>query len=558
MPKIQHIFLAATGLLFAANISLATEPVKELNVEDMELPEIELPVFDLEQIENPLFKQSREADPDAPEETGSPAATPPQELPSDSLTSEMPSQEFEPEPVDIQITDEERRLYAVARKVAPAVLSLRAYDRFGVELARTAGFFISSNGHIASDVALIPEGIEADVAYITAIAGDRTTFRMRGVWARDFESGVLVLQADATNTPFLEFAKTFQVAPEAPVYLVAFNEERGLLMADARARFEREETRDWLVVTGENSSGDPGSPLLDTTGHVVGIIGMALRLDSWVNYALPLGGIPVDSLRLREDFVPIDRLARLRSSGILQNSKFQRAFEELYAGNWRRAAGILEGLSKSFPRSPEVWAMLALAYQQGGLAAEARSAFAKASAIAPEAGPLWRGLAVSTLKSPTPDNTNTLADVRIALEKAVTERPGDRFAWFLLAKIHLTRKEWPEADRALRQVVKIEPDFALGLFHLAYVRSKLGDYEHAESIVRRSLKLNKRNHDAWFLLGLLLTRKGDLPEAIQAIERTVQINPNHPNAWANLSKLYSQTGNATKARLAMQKHAKTK
>lgn len=536
----------------------AIEATQELPLEGVEMPDIELPVFDLDQLENPLFEPATGDNKQEAGVTNDINLADDQERTQALSNPEKVAPEFEPELFDIKVSEEERRLYGVARQVAPAVLSLRAYDRFGVELARTAGFFISEGGHIATDVALIPEGIEADVAYITAIAGDRTTFRMRGVWARDFESGVLVLQADATNTPSLQFAKTFQVQREAPVYLVAFNEERGLLMADAKARFEREDSQDWLVITGENSSGDPGSPLLDTSGRVVGIIGMALRLDSWINFAMPLGGISVDSLRLRDDFVPIDRLGRLRRSGVLQNPRFLRAFQELYAGNWRKAAGMLKGLSKLYPRSAEVWGILGLAYQRGGVAAEARAAFAKASAIAPQAGSLWRGLAVSMLQSREPDDSRSLADVQRALESAVVERPGDRFAWFLLAKIHLARQEWHEADRALRQVVKIEPDFALGLFYLAYVRSKLSDFEHAESIVRRSLQLNKRNSEAWFLLGLLLTRKDELPEAIQSIERAVKISPNHPNAWANLSKLYSKTGNATKARLAMQKHAQTK
>lgn len=515
--------------------------------EEIELPDMDLPVFDIDDLENPLFRSIEI------EEMPDPAADPAPPRESDPADPGIPPPS--PEDRNLDMTPAERELFRVARTAAPAVLSLRAYDRFGIELSRTAGFFITRTGAIATDISLVTPAIQADVSYITAIAGDRTTFRIRGVWLRDMESGVLVLQADAINTPYLTFADRLDADPEAKVFLVAFHDERGLLLADARARLEESLAGEgWLEITGEDSPGDPGSPLLNTDARVVGLVAMSLPLERWVNYAVPLGGIPTRSYTEDNVLVPVDNLEQLPSEDIRESTRFLKAYQLLYEGKYRQALRLLVRLSRSHPRSPGVWALLGLAFRKAGAPGEALSAQRKAVALDPGAGSQWRQLALSEMALGADDEAR-LPDIRTALERAVTERPGDRLSWLLLAQAHIERGEWSEADRALRQVVKIEPDYSQGLYLLAFVRGKLGDYANAERVVRRSLQVNKRNADSWFLLGLLLDRGGDPREAVDAYERCVRLDPRHPNAWANLASAYKKTGNAGQARQAMRRHS---
>ena len=547
--QIRAVIRAAAlvaGLL--ATSDGGAQEAAERRAEAAELPEFELPLMDSDELENPLFE---------PLEIERMPRIDDQGRPLDSAPAETP--EVAPPPpddVDIELSDEERELYRVARAAAPAVLSLRAYDRFGIELTRAAGFFVSDSGHVVSDVSLVAPEVEADISYITAIAGDRTTFRIRGVWRRDLESGVLVLQADAANTPYLEFAQSLNADPYAKVFLVGFDDERGLLLADARARFEQTAVGDgWLEVTGEDSQGDVGSPLLDANSRVVGLVAMGVPLDNWVNYAIPVGGMPLDGFRSPGELVPVDRLDSLASRDVLESSRFLKAYQRLYDGDERQALRLLTRLSRQYPRSPEVWALLALALRKAGAPEEALSAQRKAVALDPGAGSQWRQLVQAEMAAGAEaGDGQRKSDMKSALERAVTQRPGDRIAWMLLAQEHLRDGEWRQADRALRQVVKIEPDYARGLYLLAVVRGKLGDYDNARAVVERSLRYNRRNAGAWFYLGLLRERAGELRAAVEAYERCVRADPGHPNAWANLASAYKRTGNAAKARQAIQQH----
>ncbi len=539
-----RLHIIACTLLFSATQLIAQEERNDYQ-RPADLPDFDLPVIDLDELENPLFEPLEiEQMPELDEEgqVVDPDSYPEPEIPA-------------PEPEDLELTPAQREIYKVARMAAPAVLSLRAYDRYGIELSRTAGFFISDWGLVATDVALVTPDIQDEISYITAIAGDFTTFRIRGVWRRDLESGVLVLQADAINTPYLEFAGSIEADDAFKVYLIGFNEERGLILADAQASFEDVTVgQGWLEVTGEDSQGDPGSPLLDTDGMVVGLVAMKLELENWINFAVPIGGIPVESYRDGSRLIPTGKLSQLAAKDILESSRFQKAYLSLFDEDYNRALRLLLSLSRSYPRSPEVWSLLGLALRKTGNLEDALSAQRKAVALDPAAGSQWRQLA---LTEKLLDREEGSADIKTTLEKAVIERPGDHISWMLLAQEHLKAEEWKQADRALRQVVKIEPDYGRAQFLLGIVRAKLGDYDNALVLMRRSVRYNKSNDGAWFFLGLLLERDGEIKEAVKAYERCVKVNPDHPNAWANLSYAYKRTGNSTKARQAIQKHIAT-
>ncbi len=540
LPGRRYSLVMLTTIV-AAGTLVAQQPQQDRQ-EPARLPQFDLPVLDLEDLENPLFEPLEIEQLPQLDEQGQ--VIEPEILPEPEIP--IPTAE------ELDLTPSQRELFSVARKAAPAVLSLRAYDRFGIELSRTAGFFISDWGLIATDVSLVTPDIQSEISYITAIAGDFTTFRIRGVWRRDLENGVIVLQADAINTPYLEFAGSIAADDASKVYLIAFDEERGLLLADAQASFEKNVVGEgWLEVTGEDSQGDQGSPLLNGEGKVVGLVAMKLEQENWINYAIPIGGIPVDSYRDNIKLVSVGNLGQLAADDILESSSFQKAYLSLYQEDYKRALRLLLKLSRSYPRSGEVWALLGLALRNTGNIEDALSAQRKAVALNPDAGSQWRQLAMIEKLA---GEEGKEKDIKSALEQAVKERPGDRISWLLLGQEHLKAQEWQQADRALRQVVKIEPDYSRGLFLLGIVRGQLGDYENALALLQRSKRFNKRNAGAWFYTGLLLEHDGEIKDAVKAYERCVRINPSYPNAWANLAYAYRRTGNATKARQAIKKH----
>lgn len=466
-----------------------------------------------------------------------------------------PSQSLSVPPLTASAPDsaQSRQLVELARKVAPAVVSLRAWDGSGNELARGSGWFVDSRGRIATDMQLVHPDFAGRIEYITASTGSGTAHRVTGYWTQDLETGITLLQSDATSAPSLPLRTGADFSEEKPVSVVALHEERDLSLADAVA--QTDETRageGWLNVRGQDSPGEPGSPLIDASGRVVAMVSMRVPQGKWFNFATRVEKLS-DLLQQKADGAPLPlaALARRTNPSVAQDSRFLRAFQLLADGDALRATPRLLTLLKSHPRSAEVWALLGLAYAKLGAKEEALNCNRKAVALDSRVGQYWYQLAISYL-SGSGAKPNPAA--REALDKAVEQRPGDRIAWLLLAEQEILRADYLSAEKALAEVAKLEPDYAPASFLLGYAKGRQGDYAAAEEAMRRCLQLNRKHPRASFYLALLYTKQKRFAEAVKAYEETVRIEPKHPSAWRNLALLQRKLGHDTAAGVAFQRH----
>jgi tetratricopeptide (TPR) repeat protein len=441
-------------------------------------------------------------------------------------------------------------LVELARKVAPAVLSLRAWDGYGNELARGCGFFIGEQGALLTDMSVVHPDFAARLEYISITTGTGQTHRVSGVWAQNLETGFTVLQSDARDTPFLVVDPQFNFAREQTVSLVALHENHGLTLADAFIKADDTAAgAGWLNLRGEDSPGEPGSPVLSAEGKVVALVAMRVPQGKWFNFGIRIEAV-ADVLRKMPEGTPapLGVLAKTQLPPVQQDQRFIEAFLALQQGRARTATAALVRLLKPYPRSAELWALLGLGFAQLGAKDEAANCNRKAVALDPTMGEAWRQLGVNQLAAaPVPA-------AREALEKAVVERPADRLAWQLLAEQQLLARQFAEAERSLLEVLKLESDYAQASYLLGYAKASQGDYRGAEEAVRHCLRQDKKHVAAWFYLGLLCARQGRLAEAAEAYRQAVALDPKHPNAWRNLALVQRQLGRTAEAGVAFERH----
>jgi len=459
-----------------------------------------------------------------------------------------------PSPADATRRSEARPepspLYRVAQKVVKEVLLLRVYDEFGLEISSGAGAFVNRSGAILADASLVPPELADQAAYITAINGLETPYRVSGVWKRHPERGTLLLQADVDESAPLEIHE-LEPLPDGettPVAVVAFSRERGLLLADATLEAEREDTgAPWFRVTGQDSPAAVGSPILDLEGRIVAFAAMSLPLEQWVTFAAPVDHLETLDRDVAGSPRAVSHLASVRSDEIEEDPRLRSAYASIREKRYAAAARTLLELSREHPRATEVWALLGMASFHLGAKESSVRYYQRAAALQPEAGSVWLQLALAerALRRQAPEE---------ALEKAVQTRPDSPTAWLLLAQEQIRASEFAAADESLAQLTKLRPDDADGFLLRGYVKSKLDEIAAAETALKRSLQLDSKNPRAWFLLGLVLSERNQHREAARAYKKVVRFEEHHPHAWMNLAQSYLKTGNRTEARIAFERH----
>jgi len=91
-----------------------------------------------------------------------------------------------------------------------------------------------------------------------------------------------------------------------------------------------------------------------------------------------------------------------------------------------------------------------------------------------------------------------------------------------------------DAERGLRRLVALAPEFAPAHCNLGLALDRLGRTADAEACFRRSIEIDGTWYEAHLNLAALLIRSKRLTEAETASRRAVELAPGVPAAWSNL------------------------
>lgn len=172
------------------------------------------------------------------------------------------------------------------------------------------------------------------------------------------------------------------------------------------------------------------------------------------------------------------------------------------AGEWRKAAEVLERLLSLPEHAEQVFLHMALAecrLQQGNAAA-ARAAFTKAARIDPKNATAWLGVGKSALA------TGELERVEYAIQQVETQRPTGRTAVdvaLLRGYLHLKQDRVEDAARSFAAAGRIEPQDPMPQVMYGLCQQRLGKTEEARRYYTQALKMDPDDTLARELLNAL-------------------------------------------------------
>ena len=115
---------------------------------------------------------------------------------------------------------------------------------------------------------------------------------------------------------------------------------------------------------------------------------------------------------------------------------------------------------------------------------------------------------------------------------------------FLLAG----RKQYPEAERALRQTVQGSPGNAAAWFNLGYICDQQHKTAEAITAFSETVRLKPKFDRAWYGLGHCHVTSHNDDAAVPAFERVIQIDPMNWHAWIALGMCFHRQQQPDKVR----------
>ena len=124
----------------------------------------------------------------------------------------------------------------------------------------------------------------------------------------------------------------------------------------------------------------------------------------------------------------------------------------------------------------------------------------------------------------------------------VAANRGEEQVCDITADYFLGAKNYPEAIRLHREVLRKHPENALAHYHLGFAEGMVGDRTQELNEYRRAATLGLSSWDLFLNTGLALFENGSLEAATDALRLAVRLAPDRPEPHFNLGLVYERRG----------------
>ncbi len=327
-----------------------------------------------------------------------------------------------------------------------AVVSLFTYDRQGSPAFHATGFFVSADGLIATNRHVIQ-----NISNMTVQTHDGLNPTVLGVVAEDPVHDLVILRIRGTGYPYFRLGTFEEVRPGAEVRVIC--DEYGFdgrVLTGTVANVENlADDYQWFAIKAKMEEGESGSPVLDETGRVDGIV-----IGQFENHTKGMI-VSVDSIK----HLLISRNAGVDPESVtkLENRSYVELYDDpnlepaLYAencGHNEEAVRRMTLVCDDFPRSAAAYALLGSYYSRLLMWKEANDALSKAINIRPDYAFAMASLgAVLAYQGKSEEATRKVKEAgRLALEL------HSRFAdtWYNVGGTLMLLKQYAEARKIVQ------------------------------------------------------------------------------------------------------------
>jgi tetratricopeptide (TPR) repeat protein len=350
-------------------------------------------------------------------------------------------------------------------------------DASGKVTQTGSGFFISNDGRVVTNWHVVQ-----NTHSIQAKTEDGAIYNVEGFLAWSASLDLAVLKAQAKRVPYLELETA--ATPDAGARIAVIGSPlalEGTLSEGIVSALRSDDTGRWLQITAPISPGSSGSPVLDTTGHVVGV---ATLNSSGRNQSLNFARSSQDLADLLKGIASDKRpeslkeIALSREREVESDPDFLLAMQALEKLDYTTALKHLNIARRRYPESPTLRVHI---------------------------GGTYCGLELYD-------------DAVQILRTVVSDVPTDEYAWMTMALALGQLGHGPEAIKASKQAVKLAPDNADAWERLGHCQVIVKDWTAAKTAFERAAKLAPRNPDYLLTLSYILAITGDAAGSKRAKE----------------------------------------
>ncbi|MEP7014218.1 MAG: alkaline phosphatase family protein [Verrucomicrobiota bacterium] len=215
---------------------------------------------------------------------------------------------------------------------------------------------------------------------------------------------------------------------------------------------------------------------------------------------------------------------------------FNGAISLCEGGSIREAKDILSKLTARRPDEPRYWRAFVQACLCAQTPEEALPAQAALDRLEPDAPPtiVLRGVLAWAC--------GDMKKCAKAFHEAERIAPNDPSIQTYLGRLYLRQRLWPEAERAFKRALALDPDLAEAHYGLSVALPRQNFVEQGIDHGLLAVGLRHEFPEAHFQLGALLSRLGWYERAVQAFEISLRMRPSFVLAHRYLSRIYGRIG----------------
>jgi tetratricopeptide (TPR) repeat protein len=227
-------------------------------------------------------------------------------------------------------------------------------------------------------------------------------------------------------------------------------------------------------------------------------------------------------------------------------------------GKLMESTGLLSDCLDDPHTAKSAWAMLATVQQALGHAAEADAATRRSASLPPE--PAWPdpfsndAAAYRIGRNALIEDATALMDngrldeAILILSRIARDYPQDDECWYLTGWALNQQRRSAEAERALRECLRLSPDSPKGQSQLAIALLGQQRYEEAIEVLESALRLKPTWRELHSNLGYACVQLGREDDAIRHFRDALFNDPNHVPSCTALADLLSRRGQSEEAR----------
>jgi len=350
-----------------------------------------------------------------------------------------------------------------------AVVSIFSCDAKGTASHHATGFFVSTDGKIASTRHAIENTARAIVQ-----TNDGRQHEVLGIIADDPLHDLVLLQIKGSGFQFLTLGAFDQIYKDAAVRTLidAYTLREGAtgktpLHAEGRtikgtiaSVNNLADDYQWLSINMPVRKGESGSPVLNEAGEVIGMNrgrfgDRNLSLAVSVDYIKHLLAGPLDTYAPR----PVAQMKKREFEELFDDVDFKAGLHASAREDYKEAARHMELAVKHFPQSGAFHVLLGNCYGWLSRWSDAKDEFEKAIAIKPGNAIAWASLGVALAYQGKSDEAARACEKAAKLKSDVPE------TWINIAGVYMMLKRDDEAQAIVNRMLerkKTEPDETTG------------------------------------------------------------------------------------------------